>query len=148
MTTAGTILLVEDNEDDVFLMKRALKSAGIINPVSVAEDGQQAIDYLAGSGDYGDRAAHPIPAVVFLDLKLPLKRGLDVLAWIRRQPEFEGLVVVVLTSSNEPSDLKEAYRLGANSYVVKPPTAAQLLDLAKAFKWYWLQFNQFETKTA
>jgi CheY-like chemotaxis protein len=144
MTTAGTILLVEDNEDDVFLMKRALKSAGIINPLSVAEDGQQAIDYLAGAGSFGDRVAHPIPAIVFLDLKLPLKRGLDVLAWIREQPTLEGMVVVVLTSSSEPSDLKEAYRLGANSYVVKPPTAGQLLDLAKAFKWYWLEFNQFE----
>jgi CheY-like chemotaxis protein len=148
MTTSGAILLVEDNEDDVFLMKRALKGAGIINRLSVAEDGQQAIDYLAGVGGYNDRAQHPLPAIVFLDLKLPLKRGLDVLGWIREQKEFESLVVVVLTSSNEPSDLKEAYRLGANSYVVKPPTASQLLDLAKAFKWYWLEFNQYEAMPA
>ena len=144
MTTNGAILLVEDNEDDVFLMRRALKSAGILNPLSVVEDGQQALDYLAGAGAYADRVKHPMPAIVFLDLKLPIKRGLEVLEWIRAQAELENLVVVVLTSSNEPSDLREAYRLGANSYVVKPPTSEQLLDLARAFKWYWLEFNRFE----
>ncbi|HUS35041.1 MAG TPA: response regulator [Verrucomicrobiae bacterium] len=143
MTTSGTILLVEDNEDDVFLMKRALKSAGIVNPLQVVEDGQQAVDYLSGVGTYSDRTAHPLPAVVFLDLKLPLMMGLEVLGWIRKQSFLEDVVVVVLTSSNEPSDLKQAYRLGANSYIVKPPSADQLLDLAKAFKWYWLEFNQF-----
>ena len=144
MTTSSAILLVEDNEDDVFLMKRALKNAGIKNPLRVAEDGQQAMDYLSGIGAYADRTQYPIPALVFLDLKLPMRKGLDVLAWIRKQPHLEGVVVVVLTSSNEPSDLKQSYRLGANSYVVKPPTASQLLDLAKAFKWYWLEFNRFE----
>ena len=148
MTTANAILLVEDNEDDVFLMKRALKNAGIVNRLCLAEDGQQAIDYLSGNGEFADRSAHPIPSIVFLDLKLPLKGGLDVLAWIRKQASLENMVVVVLTSSSEPSDLKEAYRLGANSYVVKPPTAGQLLDLAKAYKWYWLEFNQFEKSAA
>lgn len=140
--------MVEDNEDDVFLMQRALKAAGITNQLLVCDDGQQAIDYLSGVGKYSDRTAYPIPSIVFLDLKLPMMRGHDVLAWIRKQPEFENMVVVVLTSSSEPADLKEAYRLGANSYVVKPPTAQQLLDLAKAFKWYWLQFNEFDGATA
>lgn len=148
MTTSGTILLVEDNEDDVFLMKRALKNAGIINPLVVVEDGQQAVDYLSGAGEFSDRDQYPLPTIVFLDLKLPIKMGLDVLAWIKGRPELENVVVVVLTSSNEPSDIKEAYRLGANSYVVKPPTASQLQDLAKAFKWYWLEFNQFENAPA
>jgi CheY-like chemotaxis protein len=147
MTTAAAILLVEDNEDDVFLMKRALKSAGIVNQLCVVEDGQQAVDYLAGERTYANRETYPLPAIVFLDLKLPLKNGLQVLEWIRKQSALENLVVVVLTSSNEPSDLREAYRLGANSYVVKPPTAAQLIDLAKAFKWYWLEFNRFEKLT-
>jgi CheY-like chemotaxis protein len=144
MTTNKTILLVEDNEDDAFLMQRAIKSAGIANPVVIVEDGAKAVDYLAGSGSFTDRSAHPLPAIVLLDLKLPLKSGLDVLAWIRQQPQFENLVVVVLTSSSEPSDLKRAYHLGANSYVTKPPTSSQLADLAKAFKWYWLEFNRFE----
>lgn len=145
MTTHNAILLVEDNEDDVFLMTRALKSAGILNRLCVVEDGQQAINYLLGTDGFADRDKYPLPAIIFLDLKLPIKGGLDVLAWIRAKAEFEETVVVVLTSSNEPTDLKEAYRLGANSYVVKPPTATQLLDLAKAFKWYWLEFNQFAT---
>jgi CheY-like chemotaxis protein len=145
MTTSGTILLVEDNEDDVFLMKRALKGAGVTNPLQVVEDGQQAIDYLSGTGQFSNREQFPIPAIVFLDLKLPILRGLEVLDWIRQQPHLEDVVVVVLTSSNEPYDLKEAYRLGANSYLVKPPTADQLIDLAKAFRWYWLEFNQFSS---
>ena|SRR5687767_6891887 len=144
MTTARSILLVEDNEDDVFLMKRALKGANISNPLCNVEDGQQAIDYLSGNGQFADREEYPIPAIVFLDLKLPLRSGLEVLEWIRGQSGFENLVVLVLTSSNEPSDLKRAYGLGANSYLVKPPTAAQLLELAKAFKWYWLEFNRYE----
>ena len=145
MTTNSAILLVEDNEDDVFLMKRALKAAGISNRLCIAEDGQQAVDYLSRSGPYADKEAFPEPAIVFLDLKLPLRSGLEVLMWIRERPELANLVVVVLTSSNLPTDLREAYRLGANSYVVKPPTAVQLTDLAKAFKWYWLEYNQFES---
>ena len=144
MTTGRSILLVEDNEDDVFLMKRALKGAKITNPLQVVEDGQQAVEYLSGGGKFENREKYPFPAIVFLDLKLPLKGGLEVLEWIRGQSMFENLVVLVLTSSNEPSDLKRAYSLGANSYLVKPPTAAQLLELAKAFKWYWLEFNRFE----
>ena len=144
MTSSKAMLLVEDNEDDVFLMKRALKSAQIVNPLQVVEDGQQAVEYLSGTGKYSDREKHPFPAVVFLDLKLPIKSGLEVLEWIRTRGDFENLVVLVLTSSNEPSDLNRAYKLGANSYLVKPPTAMQLLELAKAFKWYWLEFNRYE----
>jgi len=125
-------------------MKRALKGARVVNPLLVVEDGQEAVDYLSGAGKFADRDQYPLPAVVFLDLKLPLISGHDVLAWIRRQRELESLVVIVLTSSNEPSDLNRCYALGANSYVVKPPTPEQLEELAKAFKWYWLEYNQFD----
>lgn len=144
MTTTRALLLVEDNEDDVFLMKRALNGANVINPLLVAEDGQEAVDYLSGAGKFADRTKYPLPAVVFLDLKLPFLSGHDVLTWIRRQKDLDTLVVIVLTSSNEPSDLTRCYALGANSYVVKPPTPEQLEDLAKAFKWYWLEYNEFE----
>jgi CheY-like chemotaxis protein len=144
MTTDRPILLVEDNEDDVFLMKRAMKTAGVINPLKVVEDGQEAIDYLSGAGKYTDRAKHPLPSVVFLDLKLPIRTGHEVLAWIRQQEQFSSLVVIVLTSSNEPADLKRCYALGANSYLVKPPTPEQLEELAKVFKCYWLEYNRFE----
>jgi CheY-like chemotaxis protein len=137
-----TILLVEDNEDDAFLMKRALRDAGIQNPLQLVEDGQQAIDYLAGTGAFADRLAKPLPMIVFLDLKLPHRSGHEVLQWIREQPQFAKLIVIVLTSSNEPVDLNRSYRLGANSFVVKPPTARQLLELAEAFKLWWLQQNE------
>ncbi|HYJ14011.1 MAG TPA: response regulator [Candidatus Limnocylindria bacterium] len=143
MTTHRAILLVEDNEDDVFLMKRALKAARVMNPLYVVEDGQEAVDYLGGAGKFANRESYPLPAVVFLDLKLPLISGHDVLAWIRRQYALESVVVIVLTSSNEASDLSRSYALGANSYLVKPPTPEQLEELAKAFKWYWLEYNQF-----
>jgi len=137
------LLLVEDSEHDVFLMRRALNQAEIRNPLYVATDGQQAIDYLAGNGEFSDRETYPFPALVFLDLKLPLKSGHEVLDWIREEARLEELVVVVLTSSDEPSDINRAYKLGANSYLVKPPSLVQLRDLAKSFKWYWLQYNQF-----
>ncbi len=140
--TPETILLVEDNEDDAFFMKQALKDAGIINPLREVEDGQQAIDYLGGTGKYADRQKFPLPTVVFLDLKLPMKSGHEVLQWIRAQPQFKKLIVIVLTSSNEPVDLNRSYQLGANSFVVKPPTPEELLRLAEAFKLWWLRQNK------
>lgn len=135
------ILLVEDNEDDAFFMQRALRDAGIANPVRWLEDGQQAIEYLSGGGAFADRAANPLPMIVFLDLKLPYKSGHQVLEWIRQQPQFAKLIVIVLTSSNEPVDLNRAYRAGANSYVVKPPTPEELTQLARSFQLWWLQQN-------
>ena len=138
MTSRASILLVEDSEDDVFLMKRALKAANIGNPMHVVEDGQEAVNFLNNAANSND-AESELPAVVFLDLKLPVMMGLEVLGWIRSQPSTAHLIVVVLTSSNEPSDLKEAYRLGANSYLVKPPGPDQLLDLARAQKWDWIK---------
>lgn len=99
------------------------------------------MDYLSVAGKFADRDNYPMPAVVFLDLKLPFIFGHEVLAWIRRQKQFESLVVIVLTSSNEASDLSRCYSLGANSYLVKPPTAEKLEALAKAFKWQWLELR-------
>ena len=139
MSDYSAILLVEDNEDDVVFTRRALKAAGVTNPVHVVTTGADAIDYLSGANAYADRAKYPLPAVVFLDLKLPLVSGHEVLSWIRGQRHLDGLAVVVLTSSNEPSDLRRSYSLGANSYLVKPLTAQQLLDLTKAFQWPWLR---------
>lgn len=143
MATNRAILLVEDNEDDVFLMRRALKEANVANPMYIVEDGQAAVDYLSGTGKFSDRNAFPLPALVFLDLKLPFKSGHHVLEWIRKQPGLASTVVVVLTSSDEPGDVEKSYSLGANSYLVKPPTSEQLMDMAKSFKWYWLEYNRF-----
>ena len=142
-TGARTILLVEDNEDDIFLMRRAFSSADIANPVQIVNDGQSAIDYLSGIGGFADRNAYPIPIIVFLDVKLPHRSGHDVLTWIRRRKELDPLIVIMLTASNEPSDINRSYSLGANSYLVKPPTPEQLQAMAKAFKWYWIEHNQY-----
>ncbi len=143
MNANATILLVEDDPNDVFLMKRALKSAAIANPVQIAEDGQQAIDYLAGTGPFTDRAAFPVPNLVFLDLKLPYRSGFEVLEWMRTHPLMESTLVVVLTSSSEEKDIKECYRLGAKSFLVKPPTQTMLLELMLSLKDYWMTRNEF-----
>src|ERR1044071_719812 len=107
-------------------MQRAWKSGGLENPLHVAEAGDQAIEYLAGEGKFKDRDAHPLPCVMLLDLKLPGKNGLEVLAWLRGNAEFTRTVVIVLTTSREPRDIHEAYRLGANAYLVKPTSPTQL----------------------
>lgn len=138
------LLLVEDNEDDRFFLKRALKAAGVSNPLFIAEDGQKAIDYLSGAGAFGDRAKFPVPAVILLDLNMPEVKGLEVLHWLRQQDSLRGVVVVILTSSQEPSDVRKAYQLGANSYLVKPATSGQLENLVKALDQYWLEFNVFD----
>lgn len=138
----AAILLVEDNEDDVFFMQRAVKGCGITQAMQVVRDGQAAIDYLSGAGHYNDRAAHPLPFLVFLDLKMPNKGGLDVLKWIRGQPALQQLLVLILTTSREDSDVKRAYALGVNSFLVKTPNANQLNELIKPVKAYWLDNPQ------
>ena len=144
MAPSKPILLVDDSDDDVFFMQRALEAAAICNPTFVAEDGLKALAYLSGAGQFSDRTAFPLPALMFLDLKMPGKKGLDVLAWLRQQEELRCVVVIILTSSQEPTDLRQAYRLGANSYLVKPSTTKRLAELVRAVKAYWLEFNLFD----
>lgn len=132
-----TILLVEDNEDDVFLMERALSSAGIVNPVFVIEDGQRAIDYFAGAGEFRDRGRFACPLVMFLDLKLPRKSGFDVLAWLRSRADVPQPLVVVLSSSNSTQDLERVTALGAARYAVKPPTPDLFRQLTETFQIEW-----------
>jgi CheY-like chemotaxis protein len=136
------ILLVEDNDDDASLLLRALHAAGIQNPVHIVTDGEQAREYLKGCGKYTDRALYPLPSLILLDLKLPRVSGFEVLEWIQKDTTLPPLVVVVLSSSGEPRDINMAYRFGARSYLVKPPTAASFVDLAHGLKSYWLQLNQ------
>lgn len=141
MNELGPILLVEDNSDDVFFMQRAFKAAAITNPLHVAEDGDKAIEYLSGAGKFADRTAYPLPCLILLDLKLPGKTGLEVLAWVRKQAEFTTTIVIVLSTSREPRDIHEAYRLGANAYLVKPTSPAQLAELIGAIKTFWINHN-------
>jgi CheY-like chemotaxis protein len=138
-TADDVILLVEDNEDDVFVMQRALKKARIANPLRIVTDGQEAVDYLSAAGNAADRVSFPLPFLVFLDLKLPYLDGFEVLSWIRQQPSLEAVVVVVLTSSAEKKDYERAYALGARSYLVKPPDPKSLLNLMNSLASYWLR---------
>jgi CheY-like chemotaxis protein len=132
-----TILLVEDNKDDVFLIQRSFKKAGIVNPLYVAKDGKDAIDYLSGEGTYADRARYPLPFMAFIDLKIPLVDGFEVLKWVRGQRSLDSLVIIVLTSSNQDRDYQQAYGLGARSYVVKPPAPEHLLQLMTSLNSFW-----------
>jgi CheY-like chemotaxis protein len=135
-----TILLVEDEESDVFFMRQALQEVGVLNSLQIASDGQQAIDYFKGTGNFANREEFPLPYLVLLDLKLPRVMGLDVLKWIRQQPEVAA-IVVILSSSQEETDIATAYRLGANGYLVKPHDLNQLIDMAKSIKDFWLTQN-------
>src|SRR5437899_12415537 len=121
----NTILQVEDDPNDVFLFQYAMRKAGVTNPIQVASDGQEAIDYLKGVGKFVDREKYPLPCLVLLDLKLPYVMGLDVLKWIRAQPG-PVLPVIMLTASAEETDVATAYRLGANAFLTKPSQASKL----------------------
>ena len=133
----GTILLVDDEKNDVFFMQRALTRAGVLNPVRVANNGREAIDYFQGAGRFANRQEFPLPCLVLLDLKLPYVMGLDVLQWIRRQPDLHS-IVLILSSSAAETDILDAYRFGANAFLVKPSEATQLVDLALGIKNFWL----------
>lgn len=137
-----TILLVEDNTDDVFLIQRAFRTANLANPIRVIGDGEEAIAYLGGQGRYTDRARYPLPVLLLLDLKLPRRSGLEVLEWRLTQPGLRRLPTVVLTSSRENVDVNRAYDLGANSYLVKPVAFEALMDIVKTLNLYWLILNE------
>jgi len=137
------ILLVEDDTNDTFFLRFAFEKAGIANPLHAVTDGQEAIDYFSGTGQWADRDAFPIPSLVLLDLKLPVKSGFEFLEWLRARPQFAAVVVLVLTSSSDQKDIEEAYRLGASSFVVKPLTVEKRIHLARLIKEYWIELNLF-----
>ena len=137
----NTILQVEDDPNDVFFFQHAMTEVGVTNPIQVATNGQQAIDYLKGAGKFADRKTFPLPCLVLLDLKLPHVMGLDVLKWIREQPGGYARIVVILSASGEECDVAAAYRLGANGYLIKPPEVDKLQDMARAIKDFWLTQN-------
>ncbi len=140
------ILLVEDNPSDVGLTVRALEKARIANELAVAEDGQEALDYLWGEGKYADRKAAELPAVVLLDLKLPRIPGLEVLRRIRSDARTRRLPVVILTTSKEEQDLAAGYDLGANSFVRKPVDFRQFAAAVEQLGLYWLVLNEAPPK--
>lgn len=137
-----TILLVEDSPDDVFFMTRALKNSGTTASIHLAEDGQIAMDYFSGIGQFADRAEFPLPHVVLLDLRMPRVPGFEFLKWLRQNDEFSCIPVIVFSSSREESDMRKAYALGANSFLVKTGDSSQLAAMAKTIVDYWLNYNQ------
>jgi CheY-like chemotaxis protein len=143
MNIQQSLLLVEDNADDIFFMRRALKGAEIVNPLAVVMDGQEAIDYLSGENQFSDRQKFPTPCLIFLDLKLPHRSGHEVLAWIREQQILKTVVVLVLTTSKERRDIDQAYQQGANGYLVKPSSPPELLQMMVAVKHFWLKYNNY-----
>jgi CheY-like chemotaxis protein len=135
-----TILQVEDDPNDVFFLQKAMKRMRVANPVQIASDGQQAIDYLQGGGKFADRARFPFPSLVLLDLKLPYVMGLEVLRWIRERRGTD-LTVVMMSASAQEADIAAAYRLGANAFLSKPSEVSKLEEMVKAIKDFWLTHN-------
>src|SRR2546421_4942592 len=134
----AVILLAEDREDEVTLLRRAFAKANFLNPLHVVSNGDEAIDYLKGEGKYANRGEYPLPSLLLLDLKMPRKDGFEVLHWIRKQPDLSALRVIVLTSSDQIRDVNRAYEMGANSFLVKPVDFGSFVEVTRALRGYWL----------
>jgi len=136
---------VEDDPNDVLLIERAFQKAGFAQSLKMVRDGDEAIDYLRGTGQFADRALFPLPYLVLLDLKMPGTDGFEVLRWARSEDSLKRLLIVVLTSSNLQADVDRAYELGANSYLVKPVEFNQMVNLLRRFEAYWTEINRTPT---
>ena len=142
MSFDRTILLVEDNPDDVLLTLRAFKRSNLLNRIDVARDGIEALDFVFARGNHSGRADKELPALVILDLNLPRLDGLGVLKALRGDDRTRALPVVILTSSKEEQDLHSGYSLGANSYVCKPVDFVEFVEAARTLGVYWLLINE------
>jgi len=140
--TFRTILIIEDESSDAALLLRGFEKAQILNPVVHLTNGDDALRYLAGKGEYSDRKKHPLPALMLLDLKLPGMTGIQLLQWMRVQGEIKRIPVVVLTSDENPDTINAAYDLGANSYLVKPGNAAEINRMVQTIQRYWMKLNE------
>ena len=133
-----TVLLVEDDLNDIFLVKRAFRTARIPNPLQVVTDGEEAIAYLRGDGKYADREAHPLPRLIVMDIKMPRRSGFDVLEWVKGSGRPWRLIpVIIVSSSNNSLDINRAYELGANAYMVKPMNYRAVEHLFESITHYW-----------
>src|SRR5882762_162090 len=148
--TPFTVLLVEDDLNDIFLVKRAFKKARLQNPLNVVTDGQEAIHYLRGLGKYADRETYPLPTLIVMDIKMPRKTGFEVLEWVKGQGRpLRRIPIVIVSSSDNPSDINQAYELGANAYMVKPMDFRAVEHLFQSITQYWgLECAKPELETA
>src|SRR5437867_2355765 len=136
------MLVAEDRDDEVQLLKLAFERAKVSLPLHFVRNGEEAIDYLQGAGRFADRHEHPLPRLLLLDLNMPLRDGFEVLEWLRLQPGLRRLLVIVFTSSELPEDVNRAFELGANSYLVKPANFKKLEETARYLEEYWLKLNR------
>lgn len=141
MDEQSTVLLVEDSPDDIELVLHAFRKAGVKNPVVVVDDGDKAIDYLLGKGEYDDRQRFPMPRLILLDLKLPRRSGIEVLTVIRTTEAVRQTPVVMLTSSRREDDIRKAYDAGANAYLVKPIGVDALVTMIRSVHAFWIDQN-------
>ena len=128
------VLYAEDEENDAFLMRRAFAKARVPMPLQIVVDGAAAIRYLSGTGEFADRAKYPLPCLLLLDLNLPRQSGIEVLEWVRTQRSLRTIPIVILTSSSQDRDIRSAYALGANGYLVKPPSSEKLIELVAGLR--------------
>ncbi|MEQ9443711.1 MAG: response regulator [Cyclobacteriaceae bacterium] len=136
------IVFIEDSPEDADLAIRSFKKNNVANEIKLIDDGQVALDYLFGQGEYSDSGRPVTPRLVLLDLKLPKVNGLEILAKMKADPTLRGVPVVILTSSNQDMDIKRAYELGANSYIVKPVNFGKFADAIQQMGVYWMVLNQ------
>src|SRR5258706_2005815 len=139
MPEQAVILIGEDRDDDVLLIRHSLKRAHVFNPIQVVGNGEEVIAYLKGEGKFANRDEFPLPTLLLLDLKMPRTDGFQVLQWIRRQTTLKALRVIVLTSSADIRDVNRAYQLGANSFLVKPMDFENFVEMGKFLNDYWLR---------
>jgi CheY-like chemotaxis protein len=141
MLERKTVLVADDDVNDISLLKRAFIKAGINIAMKVVRDGEEAIEYLHGDKAFADRDAFPLPILMLLDLKMPRTNGFEVLEWVRSQAGLRRLLVVVMTSSDEPKDIDRAYDLGANSFLKKPDDFSDLMRITEKLHDYWMKTN-------
>ena len=137
------VLLVEDEQSDIFIMQRAWKKADFENPLQIVTDGRQALEYLSGEGNFADREKFPLPCLMLLDIKLPYMSGLQVVKWLREEGPSKNIPAVFLTSSSSDMDIEQAYSYGGNAYLVKPPTPEKLQQMLLDLKNFWMKHNHF-----
>jgi CheY-like chemotaxis protein len=145
MPETALILIAEDDEEQVALIRRAFKKANLVNPLHVVSNGDEVLSYLKGDGQYARRAEYPLPALLLLDLKMPRKNGFEVLQWVRQQPGLRALRVIVLTNSEDLRDVNRAYQLGANSFLIKPVDFERFVAVIQALQGYWLWMSEAPT---
>ena len=142
MNSIGTILLVDDSENDTFLFRVASEKAMLRNPLQEVHDGEQAVGYLSGTPPFNDRTKYPLPILMLLDLKMPKKSGFEVLSWLRSESELRRLPVFILSASLRKEDVDRAFDLGASAFLVKPSTLDDLVQMIQALT-SWIKYNHF-----